>query len=59
MASSRDASEYFHHLAEWQVVVYKDCYYAVWPDEIQGYLHGKKHRMPKKDAGAIAKEVKE
>jgi superfamily II DNA helicase RecQ len=59
MASSGDASEHFHHLAEWQVIVCKECHYAVWPDEIQGHLHGKKHRIPKKEAGAIANEVEE
>ena len=49
----------FFYLAEWQVVVCKECHYAVWPDEIQGHLHGKKHRILKKEAGAIAKEVEE
>ena len=59
MASSGNASNYFHHVAAWQVIVCKECCYAVWPDEVQGHLHGKKHRIPKKEARAIAKEVEE
>ena len=59
MAESTEAtgSEHFHHLAPWQVIVCKECQYAVWPSEVRGHLTGKQHRMPAKTAQLIATEV--
>ena len=53
------AVEFFHHSVEWQVVICKECRYAIWPDQIKGHLQGKQHRTPGKEAGAIAEEVQQ
>jgi Orsellinic acid/F9775 biosynthesis cluster protein D len=49
--------EYFHHLVEYQLAVCKECQYAVWPEQIAGHLHGKHHKIPRKQANKIAEEV--
>ena len=51
------AIEHFHHLSEWQVIVCKECRHAVWPDQAKGHLQGKQHRVPAKQASAIAEEI--
>jgi len=50
--------EYFHHLVEYQLVVCKECGYAVWPDQIEGHLTGKHHKMQRKNARSVAEEVR-
>jgi uncharacterized C2H2 Zn-finger protein len=49
--------EFFDHLAVYGLVVCKECRYAVWPKEIEGHLHGKHHRLPRKEAQQIAEEI--
>lgn len=52
-----EASEYFHYLPAWQVIVCKECQFAVWPNEVQGHLQGKQHRIAKKTARTIAEDA--
>jgi len=49
--------EHFHHLIQYQLAVCKECQYAIWPDQIEGHLRGKHHKMPQKKAREIAEEV--
>ena len=51
------AQEWFEHVAEWQVIVCKQCRCAVWPAEVAGHLRGRQHRQPVKVAKAIADQV--
>jgi superfamily II DNA helicase RecQ len=59
MAESIDAGEYFQHLSRWQVIICKECRFAVWPNEVQGHLRGKQHRIPAKEAQSIAEAIQE
>ena len=54
-----DATQYFHHLLDQQVVICKACQHAVWPIEIHSHLQGKQHRISSKDATNIQEEVKQ
>jgi superfamily II DNA helicase RecQ len=57
MAEASIACQYFHHLAEYQVAVCKECQYAVWPDQVEGHLQ-EKHKTRHKDANEIGSEVR-
>jgi hypothetical protein len=48
---------YFHHLAEYQVAICKECQYAVWPDQIEGHLQ-EQHKIKRKDASRVGLEVR-
>ncbi len=50
--------EYFEHLMEYQLAVCRECRHAVWPDEIEGHLQGKHHKLKRKKAQEIADEVR-
>jgi hypothetical protein len=50
------ACQYFHHLAEYQVAVCKECQYAVWSDQIEGHLQAQ-HRIKRNNASKIGSEV--
>lgn len=51
--------EYFHHLPERQVIICKECQYAVWPSQVRSHLQGKQHRIPGKEAAAIQDDIKQ
>jgi hypothetical protein len=51
------ACQHFHHVAEYQVAVCKECQYAVWPYQIEGNLQ-EKHNIRHKDASEIGSEVR-
>lgn len=51
------ASSHFQHLSEWQVIICKECRYAVWPRQVAGHLTNKQHRLPRKEAVAISDEI--
>jgi hypothetical protein len=53
------ASSHFQHLTEWEVVVCKECRYAVWPRQVVGHLTNRQHRMPKKQAVGISDEIEQ
>jgi hypothetical protein len=57
MAEASIACQYFHHLAEHQVAVCKECQYAVWPDQIEGHLQ-EQHKIKQKDATKVGTEVR-
>jgi len=49
----------FEHLAEFQLIICTQCRCAIWPDQIEGHLTGKQHRVERKKAVSIAEEVRE
>jgi hypothetical protein len=53
------ATEHFHHLSEWHVVVCRECQYAVWPAQVKGHLMNKQHGMSGKQAAAVSEEISE
>lgn len=53
------ASSHFQHLTEWEVVVCKECRYAVWPRQVVGHLTNRQHRMPRKQAVGISDEIEQ
>ena len=50
--------QYFERLAEYPVVVCKECRYAVWPIQIEGHLQ-KLHKQRQKQAKAIANAIQQ
>ena len=52
-----NANDLFQHVAEWQIIVCKECRHAVWPDHVRGHSVGTQHRMSSKEASAIGDEV--
>ncbi|KAH7000823.1 hypothetical protein B0J12DRAFT_692848 [Macrophomina phaseolina] len=52
------ATVYFSHLVEHRLAVCKECKYAVWPDQVEGHLRGKHHRMGQKQAECISDEIR-
>jgi hypothetical protein len=57
MAEASIACQYFHHLAEYQVAVCKECQYTVWPNQIEGHLQ-EQHKIKQKDATKVGTEVR-
>ena len=53
------ATQEFEHVSEWQIVVCKQCRYAVWPSQIEGHLRNKQHHMPGKQAAILSEEVEQ
>jgi hypothetical protein len=53
------ATEHFHYSSQWQVVICKECRYAVWPSQVTGHLTNKQHGISRKKASSIAEEVQE
>ena len=53
------ASSHFQHLTQWEVVVCKECRYAVWPRQVVGHLTNRQHRMPRKQAVGISDEIEQ
>ena len=51
-------NRYFEHLAEYQIVVCRECRYAVWPDQIEGHLQ-KQHKKSLKSAQAVDNAVRQ
>jgi hypothetical protein len=51
------SSNHFHHSSVWQVVVCKECRYAVWPSQVVGYLTNKQHKLARKQAEAEWEEI--
>jgi len=51
------AVEVFEHVPEWQVVVCKQCQYAVWPTQITAHLTSQKHSHSPQVAQSIADEI--
>ena len=51
------AHQHFQHLHDWQLAVCRECRIAIWPDYIQSYLQGGQHRLPYREAQAVADEV--
>lgn len=52
------ATTYFHYQAEYQLTIYREYRHAVWPDQVEGHLQGKQHRMGRKQAELIGGEVR-
>jgi Orsellinic acid/F9775 biosynthesis cluster protein D len=59
MAGAHVEDEFFEHLAEYQLAICKECRHAVWPDQIEGHLQGKNHKVERKKAISIADRVRE
>jgi uncharacterized C2H2 Zn-finger protein len=53
------ATDHFHHSSQWQVIICKECRYAVWPSQVIGHLVNKQHGMSRKRATQISEEVQE
>ena len=53
------ASSHFQHLTEWEVIVCKECKYAVWPRQVAGHLTNRQHKMPRKQAIGISDEIEQ
>jgi hypothetical protein len=53
------ATDHFHHSSQWQVIICKECRYAVWPSQVIGHLVNKQHGMSRKRAKQISEEVQE
>ena len=54
-----NTGEFFEHLVEYQLAVCKECRYGVWPNEIEGHLQGKQHKIERQKAIAIAERVRQ
>ena len=52
------ASEFFDHLATYNLAVCKECRYAVWPDQIEGHLQSRNHKINRREAVVIAEDVR-
>jgi hypothetical protein len=50
-------SQYFEHLAEYEVAVCKECRYAVWPDQIEGHLQ-EQHKIRLREASAEGEAIR-
>jgi hypothetical protein len=53
------ATEHFHHSSPWQVIICKECQYAVWPSQVTGHLVNKQHGMSRKSATVVSEEVQQ
>ena len=51
------ATAYFYHQPEYRLVICRECRHAVWPDQVEGHLQGKHHRMGRKQAELVSSEV--
>ena len=52
------AMEYFTHLLEFQVIIYKECQYAILPSYINAHFAAKpQHGLGKRDQDRIVEEV--
>jgi hypothetical protein len=51
------SSNHSHHSSVWQVVVCKECRYAVWPSQVVGHLTNKQHKLARKQAEAEWEEI--
>src|SRR4051812_34506091 len=51
--------EIFEHLAEHQLAICKECRHAIWPDQIEGHLQGKHHKIDRQKAIIIAERVRQ
>ena len=50
-------SNCFKHLAKFQVAVCKECWYAVWPDQVKGHMQ-KQHKKSRREAEAVSENVR-
>lgn len=58
MASKHAEEEYFNHLVEYQLAICRECRHAVWPEQVEGHLQGKNHRLSYEDARPIGEYVR-
>ena len=57
IAEASTACRHFHYLPEYQVAVCKECRYAVWPDQIKGYLQAQ-HKIKRKEVSEVGLEIR-
>ncbi|KAK5131785.1 hypothetical protein LTR16_000418, partial [Cryomyces antarcticus] len=50
--------EFFEHLVGHQLAICKRCGHAVWPEQIEGHLTGKQHKMKRKKAVPTTESVR-
>lgn len=53
------ATAYFYYQVQYRLVICKECRHAVWPDQVEGHLQGKHHRVGRKQAELIGNEVRD
>ena len=57
MADTSIESQYFEHLAEYQLAICKECRYAVWPSQIEGHLR-RAYKISRKYAETVGEGVR-
>ncbi|KAK4958579.1 hypothetical protein LTR66_013176 [Elasticomyces elasticus] len=59
MAGTQIEDEFFEHLADYRLAMYKECQHAVWLDQIESHVRGKNHKVERERAVLIAERVQE